>query len=102
MTGPQFKKHKIAGFLLVALMAILQGFYAIYAFVDPTAFAMLRGTELVVVGDSDWVRIYASRTLFVALVIGYLLYLQNYRILKWVAIFGVVMPVADAVLSYQA
>jgi len=102
MTDPQFKKLKIAGFLLVALMTIIQGIYAIYAFVDPAAFAVLRGTDLVVAGDSDWVKVYASRTLFVALIIGYLLYLQNYRILKWAAIFGVVMPVADAVLAYQA
>lgn len=102
MTSPQYKKLKTTGILLVALMAILQGFYAIYALIDPAAFAVLRGTELLVEGDSDWVKIYASRTLFVALIIGYLLYVQNYKILKWAAIFGLVMPVADAVLAYQA
>lgn len=102
MTDSGYQKLKIAGFILVALMAILQGFYAVYAFIDPTAFAVLRGTELFVAGDSDWVKIYASRTLFIALVIGYLLYLQNYSALKWAAIFGLVMPVADVVLAYQA
>ncbi|MEP5763201.1 MAG: DUF4267 domain-containing protein [Halieaceae bacterium] len=102
MTGPQFNKLEITGLLLVALMAILQGIYAIYAFADPAAFALLRGTELHVAGDSDWVKIYSSRTLFVALIIGYLLYLKDYRTLKWAAIFGLAMPVTDAVLAYQA
>ena len=102
MTQPTYKAHKIAGSVLVALMAILQGIYAIYAYVDPASFATARGTELVAVGDMDWVRIYASRTLFVSLIIGYLLYLQNYGILKWAAIIGLVMPVTDGFLAYEA
>lgn len=102
MTKEKFNKYKIAGFLLVALMVILQSIYAVYAFVDPSSFAALRGTDLVVAGDADWVRIYASRTLFIALIIAYLLYLKDYKILKWAAIFGLVMPVVDTLLAYQA
>jgi hypothetical protein len=102
MTESNLKGHKIAGMTLVALMAILQGFYAAYALVDPTSFALVRGTELVVTGDTDWVRIYGSRTLFLALIVGYLLYLQNFNILKWAAIFGLVMPVTDGYLAYEA
>ena len=102
MSDSKYRVYKIVGVLLVALMALLQVAYAVYAFYDPAAFSQLRGTELISAGDSDWVRIYASRTLFVAFVIGYLLYLKNYQILKWVAIIGIVMPVTDAVLAYQA
>jgi hypothetical protein len=91
-----------SGYVLVLLMALLQGGYAIYAYVDPFAFSVLRGTELLVSGDSDWVKIYASRTLFVALIIGFLLYSRNYKILVWAALIGVVMPVTDALLAYQA
>ena len=83
-------------------MVLLQGGYAIYAYIDPASFAILRGTELVVVGDGDWVKIYASRTLFVALIIGYLLFSRNYRILVWASLFGAVMPITDAILAYQA
>ena len=87
---------------LVFLMALLQGIYAIYAYMDPQAFSLLRGTELFVSGDADWVKIYASRTLFVALIIGYLLILREYKILVWASLFGTVMPVMDGLLAYQA
>ncbi|MFT5572100.1 MAG: hypothetical protein ACI9FR_001021 [Cryomorphaceae bacterium] len=93
--------EKVA-FFLVLLMALLQGAYAIYAYSDPSSFSLLRGTELHDLADADWVKIYASRTWFVALIIGFLLYLKNYQILAWAALFGTVMPVADAFLAYQA
>ena len=83
-------------------MALLQGGYAIFAYVDPAAFSVFRGTDLLDAGDSDWVAIYASRTLFVALIIGYLLYWRNYKVLAWASLFGAVMPVTDALLAYQA
>lgn len=90
------------GFVLVLLMVLLQTFYAIYAYLDPVSFSALRGTEIFASKDTDWVKIYASRTLFIALSIGYLLYLRNYRILMWIALIGVVMPSTDALLAYQA
>ena len=81
---------------------MLQAAYAIYAYLDPQAFALLRGTELFVSGDADWVKIYASRTFFVALIIGYLLMIQEYKILAWASLFGTVMPATDAFLAYRA
>ena len=102
MLDSKYKFLERSGYVLVLLMVLLQGGYAIYAFVDPAAFSVLRGTELLLSGDSDWVTIYASRTLFVALIIGFLLYLRNYKILAWAALFGAVMPVTDALLAYQA
>lgn len=101
----QDKKNNIlekAAFLLVLLMALIQGFYGMYAFIDSTSFATLRGTELVASGDLDWVKIYASRTLFIALITGILLYKKNYQILMWAALFGIVMPLTDGVLAYEA
>ncbi len=90
------------GFVLVLLMVVLQGFYAVYAYVDPSAFSVMRGTALVSAADSDWVKIYASRTLFVALIAGVLLYLRNYRTIALLVIVGTVMPITDAWLAYQA
>ncbi len=89
------------GFVLVLLMAVLQGFYAVYAYLDPIAFSVLRGTD-VIVGDEPWVQIYASRTLFIALIIGGLLYLKHYKLLMLAALCGVVMPLTDGVLAYNA
>jgi hypothetical protein len=57
--------------LLILLMVLLQAFYALYAYISPEAFSDLRGTELFVTADTDWVQIYASRTAFVALIVGY-------------------------------
>jgi hypothetical protein len=88
--------------VLVFLMAALQGAYAIYAYIDPVAFSIVRGTELASMGDQGWVQIYASRTLFVSLITGLLLYLKNYKILVWAALFGTVMPITDAYLAYEA
>jgi hypothetical protein len=93
---------RTTGMILVFLMAALQLAYALYAFADPAGFSLLRGTELFAAGDADWVRIYASRTLFIALIIGYLLYRRHFRILAAASLLGIVMPAADAWLAYQA
>ena len=90
------------GIVLVGLMALLQLAYACFAFLDPGGFATLRGTQLVDFGDADWVRVYASRTLFVALIVGYLLYRRQFGLLAAASVFGLVMPVTDAWLAYQA
>ena len=95
-------KLEKAGFILVLLMVLLQGFYGIFAYIDPATFSSLRGTELFSVRDSDWVEIYGSRTLFITFVLGYLLYSRNYFILMWCALFGNVMPITDGYLAYEA
>ena len=93
---------RTTGMILVLLMAGLQLAYALYAFIDPAGFSLMRGTELFSAGDSDWIRIYASRTLFIALIIGYLLYRKHFKILAIASLLGTVMPVSDAWLAYQA
>ncbi len=99
---PETKVIDKIGITMVLLMALIQAVYAVYAYLDPQAFSLLRGTELFASGDSDWVQIYASRTLFVALIVGVLLLLREYRILIWASLFGTVMPITDAWLAYQA
>ncbi len=96
------KKIEIMASVMVALMVILQGIYSVYAYLNQSAFSLLRGTELFAVADSDWVVIYASRTMFVALIIGFLLVRKEFRLLMWAALFGTVMPVTDAWLAHQA
>jgi hypothetical protein len=102
MSGPKDKFVERIATALVLLMVLLQAAYAIYAYLDPQAFALLRGTELFVSNDGDWVKIYASRTLFVALIIGFLLIVKEYKILVWASLFGTVMPATDGFLAYQA
>jgi hypothetical protein len=102
MPGQKGLYLKRIGVALVCLMALFQAVYAIYAYLDPQAFALLRGTALFASDDADWVKIYASRTMFVAIIIGFLLIIQEYNILVWASLFGTVMPATDAFLAYQA
>lgn len=90
------------GFVLVSLMVVLQVFYAFYAYIDPVAFSTLRGTNLFNPADSDWVQIYASRTLFIAFIVGLLLYLRSYKLIALIALFGTIMPITDGWLAFQA
>jgi hypothetical protein len=98
------KNNKLekTGFVLVFLMVLLQSFYALFAIINPQAFAVVRGTELFAVMDADWVVIYGSRTLFISLILAYLLYAKHYAILMWGALFGMVMPIIDGYLAYEA
>jgi len=92
---------RAVGFWLVLAMALLQMFYSIYAFTSPVEFASYRGSRLTPGGDTEWVRIYASRTLFVSMILGLLLLLQEVPVLKWISLLGIVMPLSDAALAYQ-
>ena len=102
MSGQKGKLVERIAISLVFVMALLQAVYAVYAYLDPQAFSLLRGTELFASNDGDWVKIYASRTMFVALIIGFLLFIQEYKILALASLFGTVMPATDAFLAYQA
>ncbi len=102
MEKKESKALRSTGMMLVLVMAGLQLTYALYAFADPAGFSLIRGTVLFATGDSDWIRIYASRTLFIALIIGYLLYRKHFEILAVASLLGTVMPVTDAWLAYQA
>ena len=95
-------KLEILGITLVLVMTLLQGFYGVFAYIDPVAFSTVRGTELFSNMDSDWVIIYGSRTLFITLTFSFLLYYRHYSIIMWCALFGIVMPVTDGFLAYQA
>jgi len=88
--------------VLVFLMILLQGFYGTFAFLEPAMFSVVRGTELFSDMDTDWVKIYGSRTIFITLIFGYLLYTRNYIVLMWGALFAVVMPITDGLLAFEA
>jgi len=83
-------------------MTLLQGFYGVFTYVDPVSFSLIRGTELFSTMDADWVIIYGSRTLFITLILGYLLYVRHFKVLMWAALFGTIMPITDALLALEA
>jgi Domain of unknown function (DUF4267) len=93
---PAASVSRSVGIWMAVGIALLQGFYALWAFVDPQAVASYRGGSLE--GDSAalWVYAYGSRTLFIALVVLLLLRYGDLETLKWVTLFGLVMPISDA------
>jgi hypothetical protein len=101
MTNKSTKLEKV-GFVLVSLIVLLQGFYGTFAYIDPAMFSVVRGTELYSGMDADWVAIYGSRTIFITLIFGYLLYTRNYAVLMWGSLFAIVMPITDGLLAYEA
>jgi len=101
MTNKNTKLEKV-GCVLVLLIVLLQGFYGIFAFIEPAMFSVVRGTDLFSDMDADWVKIYGSRTIFITLIFGYLLYTRNYAVLMYGALFAVVMPITDGLLALEA
>jgi hypothetical protein len=87
---------------MAAGIAILQGFYAAWAFVDPQTLAAYRGASIGGPAEAIWAHAYGSRTLFVALVVLLLLRRGDLATLRWAALLGLVMPVSDAWSSIQA
>lgn len=102
MSSQKGKWLEISAKILILLMVLLQAGYAIFAYLKPESFALFRGTELVAVKDVDWIIIYASRTLFISLLVGFLLLKKAYSLLAWASLSGIVMPASDAYLAYQA
>lgn len=90
------------GVWMAAGIALLQGFYALWAFLDPHAVAVYRGGAFAGPEEAMWVQAYASRTLFIALVVALLLWRGEIALLKWVALLGVIMPVSDAWSAIQS
>lgn len=87
---------------LSALIAVMMVYNAWQAFAAPTAFAARFGLAGAADADAGFVRVYAGRALFLALVTAVLLALRQFRALGWFAGVAVVMPVADAALVSAA
>ncbi len=87
---------------LTALIAAMMAFNAWQAFADPAGFAARFGLVGAADADAGFVRVYAARALFLALVTAVLLGLRQFRALGWFAGVAVVMPIADAALVSAA
>lgn len=90
-------EYRSIGFWMAVIIAVMMAFNAWQAFTDPAGFATRFGLAGAADDDPGFVRVYASRALFLALVTAVLLALRQFRALGWFALVAVVMPVADAV-----
>jgi hypothetical protein len=90
-----FPRRSVAVWLS-ALIAVMMAYNAWQAFADPAGFAARFGLAGAADADAGFVRVYASRALFLALVTAVLLVRRQFRALGLFAAVAVVMPVADA------
>lgn len=100
-TVPLAGAWRSVGVWMAAGIALLQGVYAVWAFLDPSAVAAYRGGSIQGAGETLWLHTYASRTLFIALLVALLLWRRDVAALQWVALIGLIMPASDAWSAVQ-
>lgn len=93
---------RAAGPWMAAAGAALMFFNTARAFADPGGFARYLGMPLADLADAGLVNVYALRALFVGVLVILLLAAREGRALALLAFAAVVMPVGDAVLTFQA
>jgi hypothetical protein len=90
------------GVALAALMAAYMFFNAVQAWADPAALAARLGLPLAGSDGEAWVRIYALRAAFIALLLAGLTLARQWRALFLLAVAAIVMPLGDAWLTYAS
>lgn len=91
-----------AGVVLAILMAGYMLFNAGAAWTDPQGFAARLGLTAASPDAQGWVDVYALRAAFIGLLLAGLVLARQWRALFLLAVAALVMPIGDAVLTYQA
>jgi hypothetical protein len=89
------------GVALVVLMAIYMAFNTFQAWGAPVAFADRLGLPITGAESEGWVRVYALRAAFIALLLGGLVLARQWRALSLFAFAALIMPLGDAWLTYN-
>jgi hypothetical protein len=83
-------------------MAAYMLFNAIQAWTGPFAFADRLGLPITSAEGAGWVRVYALRAAFVALLLGGLILARQWRALFLLAVAALIMPLGDFWLTFNA
>jgi hypothetical protein len=90
------------GGLLAGLAGVYLAVNAVWALAAPAAFAARFGLPLASGSDDGWVLIYALRTTLLVAVLAALLLHGQLRILSAILAVAVIVPLADALLVWDA
>jgi hypothetical protein len=90
------------GFWLCVVMALAQALNAVRSFIEPIGFAVYMGAPLANAGDTAFVQFYGLRCAFIAVMIATFLWLRNLDAMRWIALVGSPIPLADAWLAWQS
>jgi hypothetical protein len=83
-------------------MAAYMMFNAAQAWIDPQAFASRLGLAAAASDSEAWVRIYALRAAFIALVLSGLALSRLWRAMFLLSVAALIMPLGDALLTFAA
>lgn len=90
------------GVALAIVMAAYMLFNAVQAWADPHTFSVRLGLPLTSEEGVGWVRVYALRAAFIALLLAGLTFGRQWRALFLFSLTALVMPLGDAWLTYDA
>ena len=96
------KFSRSIGFWMAGAMVASQSINALRVLHDPQGFATYFGVPLRDAGDIGFVAVYGLRAFFLAVFASVLMYLQEIRALKLMALCAVIMPIGDAYLAHHA
>lgn len=96
------KFSRSVGFWMAGAMVASQSINALRVLNDPQGFASYFGVPLQDAGDIGFVAVYGLRAFFLAVFASVLMYLQEIRALKLMALCAVIMPIGDAFLAHHA
>jgi Domain of unknown function (DUF4267) len=91
-----------SGVALAVLMAGYMLHNTVQAWSGPVAFADRLGLPVVAAETEAWVRVYALRAAFIALLLGGLVFARQWRALFLFALAALIMPLGDAWLTFNA
>lgn len=90
------------GLWMAVLLGLSQLVNAARALADPGGFATYLGLPLSVAADAGLIKVYGLRAAFLGLFALVLVLRREFVVLKWYALFAVLMPAGDFLLTLQA
>lgn len=90
------------GFWLALILALSQLLNALRVMLGAIDYGAYMGLPLAAAADAAWIHVYALRALFLGSFAAFLLLTRRYRVLGYMALFAVVMPIGDFTLVWLA
>ena len=87
---------------MAALLGLSQLANAVRAVLDPIGFASYLGLPLTAPADTGLIYVYALRTSFLGMFALFLIAQRELVVLKWFALFALIIPLGDFTLTYYA
>ena len=95
-------RFRFVGVWMAALIALFMILNFARALLQPVGFSAYVGLPVADASQAGFVQLYAFRALFLGVFTGFLIWRGSAEPLKWFALIAVVMPLGDALLTFQS